>query len=61
MPVILPTATWSTWLDSGTPSDDLQALLAPLPATQMEAHPVSRRVNSPAHNDPQLLDRVEAA
>ena len=61
MPVILPPTTWSLWLDdapSGTPFTDL--FLA-FPAAQMEAFPVSKRVNSPANEGQENIVPVQLA
>ncbi len=57
MPAILPRERHALWLDPTV--DDpvaLGALLAPLPASAMEAYPVSKRVNSPAHEDPRCIE-----
>ena len=61
MPVILPPTTWSRWLDdapSGTPFTDL---LLSFPAAQMEAFPVSKRVNSPANEGQENIVPVQLA
>ncbi len=59
MPVILPPEHWNSWLGlTGAAPPELEALLGPHPAEEMEAHPVSRRVNSPANDDPGVLDPV---
>lgn len=56
MPVILPTAAHSLWLDPGIGDPSvLQPLLAPYPAGEMEAYPVSPLVNSVKN------DRAECA
>lgn len=56
MPVILPASAYQTWLQPGdAPLAELQALLKPFPAEQMEAWPVSRLVNSPANNVPECV------
>ncbi len=56
MPVILPNrAAELAWLDDTLRPADHQALLQALPADLMRAYPVSTRVNSPAHNDPDVL------
>ena len=56
MPVILPRSAYKLWLD---PEDRLpsalQALLAPYPAAEMTAFPVSPRVNSPANDGPECI------
>lgn len=50
MPVIIPRAGWELWLDPAvTDPQVLRPLLTSYPAGQMEAYPVSKRVNSPAN------------
>jgi putative SOS response-associated peptidase YedK len=57
MPVILEPDAWDRWLDPGRLSEqDRQALLEPFRGEDMEASPVSRRVNSPHNDDPACLD-----
>jgi putative SOS response-associated peptidase YedK len=58
MPVILPRTDERTWLDD-TPEQDLLAMLKPFPAEQMTAHPVSKLVNSPVNDRPEVLEAVE--
>ncbi len=59
MPVILRPEDEAFWLDPAvTEARDLLPLLVPYPADAMEAYPVSRRVNVPVTDDPQLLARV---
>jgi putative SOS response-associated peptidase YedK len=51
MPVILPADVYTQWLDSAPQQPArLQQLLAPFPAGEMEAYPVSTLVNSPAND-----------
>jgi putative SOS response-associated peptidase YedK len=59
MPVILPAASQTQWLDPAPRSDTsgLQKLLIPYPAAEMEAYPVSSLVNSPANDRPEILER----
>jgi len=59
MPIILPPRDWSLWLDPGV-SDPavLRPLLAPFPAEAMAAAPVSRRVNNPGNEGPELIAPV---
>jgi len=62
MPVIIEPADFERWLDLDEPDPArLRPLLGPLPAEQMEAHPVSRRVNSPAHDDPACIEPISPA
>lgn len=56
MPVILPMDEVDTWLDAATPAEQAKALLRPCDPGAMRALPVSRHVNSPAHDDPHCLD-----
>jgi putative SOS response-associated peptidase YedK len=56
MPVIVEAEGWPLWL--GEEDGDAGALLCPAGAAILKAWPVSRRVNSPANNDAQLLDEM---
>lgn len=56
MPVILPPERYAAWLDPAL--DDPQRLkdcLQPFPASALQVHPVSSRVNNPRNNDAGLL------
>jgi putative SOS response-associated peptidase YedK len=56
MPVILPRQAYKKWLDPAPRSPaDLNSLLIPYPAVEMEAIPVSTLVNSPANDSPEVL------
>lgn len=58
MPVILPEDRWQRWLSaSAAETGELEALITgPPSAERWEAVPVSRRVNSPAHDDAKLVE-----
>ena len=57
MPAILPDEEMTRWLDTGADLGELQALLlTPYPAALLDAWPVSTLVNSPANDDPGLID-----
>ena len=58
MPVILPREAEARWLDPALDGDvdALLALLQPVPAGALEAHPVSIKVNSVKNDDPSLLE-----
>lgn len=62
MPVILSADAYESWLgEAGPPSrTKLAILLRPYPAGLMRAYPVSRDVNSPANDRPDLLEPVAA-
>ena len=56
MPVILAPADYAAWLTPGElPAVEALAMLRSYPAAAMQARPVSTAVNSPAHDDPALL------
>lgn len=68
MPVILPPEHYGAWLDSDNDGRELLAMLAPASApasplaspltSEMEAYPVSRRVNRPANDEPSVIEPV---
>ncbi len=56
MPVILKAADYDEWLDlKESNTDKLQKLLAPYPPDEMSSHAVSRAVNSPTLDSPELI------
>lgn len=60
MPVILPPQAYEQWLDPAEQQPDrLQPLLAPYPAQEMSAYPVSRVVNNPQNESPDCIAPVE--
>ena len=56
MPAMLLRDECSTWLE-GSAASARQALVT-VPAEEMDAYPVSTRVNSPRNNGPELLEQV---
>ncbi|MDQ1364757.1 MAG: hypothetical protein QOE57_799, partial [Acidimicrobiaceae bacterium] len=59
MPVILPPEAWDRWLDPA--NEDLtaiQGLLVPAPSADLEAYPVSTRVNDVANEGPELVEAL---
>ncbi len=61
MVVILRPEHYQQWLDPGERApEDLAPLLAPYPAAEMEAHPVSRTVNSPRNETADCIAPVTA-
>jgi putative SOS response-associated peptidase YedK len=59
MPVMLDEeARWS-WLDSQSKQSYLLDLLVPYPADEMKCFAVSREVNSPQNDRPEILETVE--
>jgi putative SOS response-associated peptidase YedK len=58
MPVILHPEDEAIWLSPETSVQQAQACLKPFPAHLLRLTPVSPKVNSPAYNAPDLLQRV---
>ena len=55
MPVVLAPGDWARWLDpTMTDTTELQRLLRPSPAAELEAYPVSSAVNNPRNKGPEL-------
>ncbi|HSR70361.1 MAG TPA: SOS response-associated peptidase [Acidobacteriota bacterium] len=59
MPVILPREGHGLWLDPSARQSQLEELLKPYPAQEMEAVAVSRKVNSPHNDGPEVMEEVE--
>ena len=57
MPVILEPPAWPVWL--GEETGDPAALLRPAAETVLRSWPVSRDVNAPRHNRPDLIDPIK--
>jgi putative SOS response-associated peptidase YedK len=56
MPVILKPENYEQWLDANEKNTDkLQKLLVPYPASEMSSHAISRSVNIPESNSPDLI------
>ena len=56
MPVIISEDQISTWLDQDeVQPEELQFMMKPYPAEEMQAYPVSNYVNSPKNNSPQCI------
>ena len=59
MPVILKSNDYDQWLDEKEKdTNNLQTLLAPYPAAEMESYQVSRAVNSPSLDSPELIEKT---
>jgi putative SOS response-associated peptidase YedK len=59
MPIILRPDDYARWLDASVPIDQIQSLLVPCPDDELEAYPVSARVNSPKNDDADCFTRAE--
>ncbi|MBM4235496.1 MAG: SOS response-associated peptidase [Firmicutes bacterium] len=55
MPVIIPPQSFDAWLDPLTTEDHLQEFLKPYPEDQLTYYPVSRLVNKPSNDLPELI------
>ena len=58
MPAMLMKENESLWLDNDVKAKDALQLLLPYPSEQMEAYPVSDKVNSVKANDKSLIERI---
>jgi len=58
MPVMLGEAARWAWLEPDATQDRLLDLLVPYPAEEMKCYPVSRAVNSPENDRPEVLEPV---
>jgi putative SOS response-associated peptidase YedK len=59
MPVILTRDVYAAWLDpENKDTETLEAMLKPASPARWILHPVSRQVNSPRNDGPDLLERV---
>ncbi|MEJ2622012.1 MAG: SOS response-associated peptidase [Candidatus Thiodiazotropha sp.] len=59
MPIILQAEDFEVWLDPNIQTKEpLLPLLKPAPAGEIEHHPVSRDVNSPANDHPELIKDI---
>lgn len=56
MPVILSREAEDIWLDGRAPLELLPSLLVPCPDQELEAYPVSTRVNRPGYDDPDCIE-----
>ena len=61
MPVILAPEAYVAWLDPATPGAEAQALLRPAPSEWFTAYRVSPKINSPANDDPALIEPLDEA
>lgn len=57
MPVVLPPAEESTWLEAGP--DERAELCRPYPADDLRADEISTRVNDPTNNDPRVIEPLD--
>ncbi|MBN1564048.1 MAG: SOS response-associated peptidase, partial [Anaerolineae bacterium] len=59
MPVILAPERYAAWLDpQNNEPEFLRMLMQPISGVHMAYYPVSRKVNTPANDDPSLIARV---
>lgn len=58
MPVVLTPDDFSPWLDAGAAAEGLLPLLIPAPAGEWESYPISKAVNKPANDGPELIERI---
>ena len=59
MPVIIPVDFYDIWLFPDTEIPQILSLLHPFPDKEMQAYPISKLVNSPQNDRPEILQRIE--
>ncbi|MDH3223358.1 MAG: SOS response-associated peptidase [Gemmatimonadota bacterium] len=59
VPLILDPAVWTDWLARGTDPDVLQGIMASSPHPPLRTHPVSKRVNHAAYDEPDCTEEVK--
>jgi putative SOS response-associated peptidase YedK len=60
MPVVLPESAWAEWLDiDNHDTTRLARLLVPAPSADFLCYPVSKLVNKPDNNGPELLEQFD--
>jgi putative SOS response-associated peptidase YedK len=60
MPVVLAEGDWDRWLDTAyADTGGLSELLRPFDPDALDAWPVSRQVNAPRNQGPELIDRAD--
>ena len=60
MPLIVPEDKYDTWLDPALQkADDIQKIIQSFCLPELEAYPVSKKVNSPQYNQKELLIKVD--
>jgi putative SOS response-associated peptidase YedK len=60
MPVIIKPEDYAIWMDTNfTDVIKIQAMTLPYRERFMEAYPVSRKVNSPKYDSPDLIEEVQ--
>jgi putative SOS response-associated peptidase YedK len=58
MPVMLEPKEEKLWLTKGLSTEEILGLLSPFPESEMVVYPVSEQVNSPANDNPELIEPV---
>ena len=59
MPVVVPEARWTTWLDPSADPGELRALLEPTDEIDLRVVPVSDLVNNVRNDGPALVEPIE--
>lgn len=59
MPVILQPKDEKIWLKENSSTKTIEKLLKPYPDGKMKAYPVSKKVNIPVNNSPELIEAVK--
>ncbi len=58
MPVVLEAGSWNVWLDPAADPAELHSLMVPAGENVLASYPVSKDVNNPRNNRPDLVEAV---
>jgi putative SOS response-associated peptidase YedK len=61
MPVIMPRKFWHAWMDPSATPPELMPMLQAFPAEEMEAYPVTRKVNQKGFEGPECIEPIVPA
>ena len=58
MPVIIRAEDYSAWLNPDAEPNFLQQMMVPFPSEELTFHPVSRMVNKPSNDHPEIIQDI---
>ena len=62
MPQILPEELYDEWMNPKlTDYEEVMKMLKPIKSSEMQAHPVSKKVNTLAVNSPECIEPIKIA
>lgn len=58
MPVIIRAEDYSAWLNPDAEPNFLQQMMVPFPSEELTFHPVSKKVNKPSNDHPEIIQDI---